>query len=124
MNLTNAVLYLFISIIIITIIDTLGAIASRKLNFNYAYLSILSFTVYMILGYLLSKQYNLPIIFFIAGLLGLYDGTIGFRLSIYLKANNRLETKKSKELLTVKTAVTMIIIACVFAYFGYLLIKL
>jgi CDP-diglyceride synthetase len=124
MNFTYAFCCLILGLVLITLIDTVGAIASRKFNFKYVYLSVLSFAVYLGIGYLLSKQYNAPFVFLVAGLLGLYDGTIGFWLSIVLRANNGLETNKSKELLNIKTAVSMILIAILFAFIGIQLAKL
>ncbi len=124
MNFPNAFLWLILGLVLITLIDTVGAIASRKFNFKYAYLSIFSFAVYVGLGYLLSKQYDPLFVFLIAGLLGLYDGTIGLRLSIILKANNGLGTNKSMELLNAKTAISMVFTAILFAFIGIQLAKL
>jgi hypothetical protein len=119
MTYTNALAYLTVGLVVITLIDTLGAIASRKLNFNYAYLTIPSFVVYTGIGYLTSEQYGLSMAMLVNGLLGLYDGTIGFRLSIINKANTGLDTEKSKEDLDGKTALVMIFLSFVFALVGF-----
>src|SRR5260221_13545389 len=119
MNYTNALIYLLLGLSLITFTDTLGAISSRKLNFKYTYLSILSFAVYTFIGYLISKQYGIPIALLVNGLLGLYDSTIGFKLSIILKANTGLNPQKSMELVNGKTALIMIIISFEFAIFDY-----
>jgi len=80
---------LLIGLIFITLIDTLGAVASRKFNFKYTYLGLLSFAIYIGIGYLLSSWYFESIIVLaICALLGLYDSTIGLKLSIRFKANS------------------------------------
>ena len=124
MNFTYAIICLVIGLILVTIIDTLGAISSRKLNFNYAYLSVCSFAVYIALGYMLSKQYSVQIALLIASLVGLYDGTVGLKLSIMLKANNKLNAQENIDILNLKTAITMVGIACLFVFVGYKLATL
>ena len=119
MNYTNALLILFCGLLFITIIDTAGAIASRKLNFKYARLSVLSFAVYIGVGYLVSKQYGFDTALFINALLGTYDATIGLRLSYILKANNGVDPDQRLKPLSIKAVVFMIGVAGIFTTLGY-----
>ncbi|MBS1508047.1 MAG: hypothetical protein JSS79_15510 [Bacteroidetes bacterium] len=79
----------------VTAIDMLGSIASRKLNFNYANLTPLSILVYFSLGYRGHFLSSLPWILIVTWLTGVYDATVGWRLSIILRAT--LLTKKSTQ---------------------------
>jgi hypothetical protein len=124
MNYTDFILYFCIGLVCITLIDTVGAIASRKLNFKYVYLSILSFLVYIFIGYIISKQYNLTTAIYINGILGFYDGTIGFWLSIKLKANNGLRIEQSQNVLGLQTGIIMTVVAIIFAFIGYSILSI
>ncbi|TBO40244.1 hypothetical protein [Pedobacter kyonggii] len=115
-NYSSLISLFLIGLICITLIDTLGAVASRKFNFKYTYLSILSFAVYMGIGYFLSNHFQLIIIFATNSLLGLYDSTIGLKLSIRLKANSEnIDTVESNA----KMVISMIIVAVFFGFIGY-----
>ncbi len=118
MSYHNLAIYFFVGLILITVIDTIGAIASRKMNFNYAYLSVLSFAVYITIAYLASADYRTGIVLFLSSLLGLYDGTVGFWLSIVLKSNNGKTTEETSEKPGLMSAVTMIIIAIILGLIG------
>jgi hypothetical protein len=78
---------------------------------------------YVCIGYLTSKEYELSTGLLVNALIGFYDGTIGFKLSIILKANTGLNKEKSLEHLNGKTAFFMITIAIVFALIGYAISK-
>jgi len=119
MSWSNFLLYLLLGTIAITLIDTFGAVLSRRLQFKYRYLSILSFTVYITIGLLVSKQLNLIAAISIGGLLGLYDGTIGCWLSIKLGANNDLSTEQANKLLGAKTAISMTVVGMLLSLIGY-----
>jgi len=115
----DLVLYLASGLICITLIDTIGAIASRKMNFKYINLSILSFLVYTTIGYLISKEYGLTVALFINGIVGLYDGTIGLYLSLILKANNGINDEQIQKMLGLSSAIMMIITSIPFTLIGY-----
>lgn len=107
---------LFIGLIFITLIDTLGAVASRKFNFKYTYLGMLSFAIYIVIGYLLSSwHFELLTVLAICSLLGLYDSTIGLKLSIRFKANSEnIDLIKC----TTRLVISMISVAIVLGSFG------
>lgn len=117
----NFLIYALVGLASITLVDTIGAIASRKMNFKYSYLSVVSFTIYILVAFFVAKDYSLPLALFINAILGLYDGTIGFWFSIILKANNGLTTEQINELLGVKSGFYMILISLIFSIIGYIL---
>ncbi|RQO69109.1 hypothetical protein DBR40_19240 [Pedobacter sp. KBW01] len=118
--------YFLTGLFCITLIDTLGAVASRKFNFKYTYLSVLSFSVYIGIGYLLSSHFELIIILATNAFLGLYDSTIGLKLSTRLKANSEnidLIEGSTKMVISVITLAVFLgfIGYCIFGYFTPLL---
>ena len=117
----NFLIYALVGLASITLVDTIGAIASRKMNFKYSYLSVVSFTIYILVAFFVAKDYSLPLALFINAILGLYDGTKGFWFSIILKANNGLTTEQINELLGVKSGFYMILISLIFSIIGYIL---
>ena len=123
MNYTNALIYLIAGLGTITLIDAVGSVASRKLNFKYVYLIIFSLAAYIVIGYLVSKEYGLSAGLLVNGLIGLYDGTIGAKLSIILKAKTDLNAEQTRQLSKGKAAPFMILVGFVFALIGFLLSK-
>ena len=121
MNFTNGFVYLISGLVIITVVDTLGSIASRRLNFKYIYLIPLSLVIYIGLGYWVCRDYGLYTGCLVNGLLGLFDGTVGAWLSIALKANTGLSEEKKTQLSKGKAAGFMMIFAVIMALLGYLI---
>ena len=121
---TNLIKYLIIGIFSITLVDTLGAVASRKMNFKYIYLSIFSFAIYILFAFFFSKEYILTNVLLTNAILGLYDCTIGLWLSIVLRANNGLTAEQIKELFTLKSSIAMIVISVIFGLMGFELSKI
>ena len=119
MNYTPAILTFIISLILITLISTLGAIASRKLKFNYMWLGLLSLALYVFNGYYLSREYSLSMALLVNGLLGFYDGTVSMRLCLIFKARTGLEEEDMKSMISGKTGLTMTTMAFVFTLIGY-----
>jgi uncharacterized membrane protein len=115
----NIVMLLIAGLLAITLLDTLGAIASRKMNFKYTYLSIVSFAIYVFIAFWVSKDYGLKPAILINGILGLYDGTIGFWLSLVLRANIGKSAEESKMTPDTQSAITMIVMAIIFAFIGF-----
>ncbi len=74
-----------IALLSVTAIDALGAIASRKFRFNYGYFTVLSFTAYLLTGYFLSFVTSLSSVLLLCGMIGIFDGTIGFKIAKRLK---------------------------------------
>ena len=59
--------------------------------------------------------------FLICGLIGIYDGTVGLKLSNYFQANGGLSVEKIQEIGKAKIAFMMVNMSFFFALIGYLL---
>lgn len=119
MNYITALVCFLFSLVVITLIATLGAIASRKLRFNYAWLGLLSLALYVFNGYYLTQTYSLSMALLVNGLLGFYDGTVSMRLCLYFKARTGLEEEDLKSMISGKTGLTMTTMAFMFTLIGY-----
>lgn len=111
--------YLISGLFIIVVIATLGAVLSRKLNFKYSYLSLVSAILYITVAYLICKIADLKTALIVNGFLGLFDSTIGFRLSIKFQANSGYTKEQSTNMIGVKTSVAVMIFALAFSLAGY-----
>jgi len=78
---------LLFGVISVTILDGLGAIASRRMGFSYGRLALFSFVIYGAIGYTGASLIDTMAGITLAGLVALYDAVIGFRISIALDAN-------------------------------------
>lgn len=106
----------------VTLLDSLGAIASRRFDFNYALLSPLSILIFGMVAAWAAPLSNFYTAVSIAGLVGLYDGTIGWKISKALDANMGVLASEDSEQLEWRTIVLTIsfamICGMVGAYFG------
>ena len=120
-TLTHTLLVILIGIASVTFIDTIGSIASRRLEFNYGWLTILSLSVYTCTGYFIAEESNLNLVFTANCIIGFYDATIGWKLSIILRANTGM-TDEEKAVMNLKARLfIMFIIAFLFGYIGFLI---
>src|SRR3954454_23681744 len=88
MNLShNFLLNTVTGILLITLLNTTGAIASRKLKFNYGLLSPISFVIYTFVGYMISKDKPMDVALACNVLIGLFEAVAGYNLITRLKAN-------------------------------------
>ena len=78
---------ILIGFLLIVLIDSIGSIVSRKMNFNYGYLFLFSSAIYIAIPFLIRKRVDKKAAIISAALLGLFDATIGWKISILLKAN-------------------------------------
>ena len=104
----------------VTMIDVLGSISSRKFNYKYVYLTPVSFLVYAIVGY---SGYHLATFLWtltIACTIGIYDGTVGWRLSIILNANFGDKEEYAKGLSLASRISGMIMMSGFFGLIGFL----
>ncbi|WP_421942877.1 hypothetical protein [Pedobacter sp.] len=119
MNSNNDILIsLIIGLASITFIDSVGAMLSRKMQFKYTYLSIISFMVYIAIGYVVSINHPLIFAMVINAFLGFYDATIGMKLSLIFKANI-LEPKIDMQVW--KVTLSMVVTAIFLALIGHLI---
>ena len=77
----NLLLAILIGALSVVIFDTLGSLAARKWNFTYSSLSIGSFLIYGIVGFLASSSASLLHAAAAGTVVGLIDATIGWRIS-------------------------------------------
>lgn len=117
----NLFLLFFSGISAVTLIDTLGAIASRKFNFKYEFLALFSFSVYLLIGFFGSKILDPKSAISVAIFVGLYDATVGLWLSFKLKAKMGISNEEKKELVGIYSIIIMIITSCILAVIGYAL---
>ena len=113
--------YLLIGIALIALLDTFGAVASRKLKFNYGLLSPVSFAIYTVIAYLVSKHHTIDITLCCNILLGMFDATAGWYLSFKLKANTGGTEEQVLEVTAGQRILLMAVIASVFGVIGYML---
>lgn len=74
-------------IIAVALLDTIGSIASRKLDFDYSSLSYVSFVVYGATCFLAARTKDLKTGVIYGMILGFFDSTIGLKISMLLEAN-------------------------------------
>ena len=79
--------YLLIACAAIAVVDAIGAAASNQLHFNYAYIMPASVGIYVLLALFISKMGTVKNAAFYTALLGLFDATVGWKISIALGAN-------------------------------------
>lgn len=79
--------HLCIACLVIALVDALGSIASRQFSFNYAMIWPASILVYSALGYRLTQVGNLKTSVWLTSLLGIFDATFGWKISMLLNAN-------------------------------------
>src|SRR5579885_1208685 len=110
MTTQSPLLRFLLGVVLITLLDSVGAIASNRMNFRYIKLIALSLAIYVFTGYILGKVADFPVMALYMGLLGFFDGTIGLKLSIRFKANMGLSEEQGKKIQSANTAVMMILI--------------
>jgi hypothetical protein len=119
MPVESPLLRFILGAILITLVDTFGAVASNRIHFKYVWLTTVSFAIYAVIGFILAEVTNYPTTALYMGLLGLFDGTIGLKLSIYCKANMGLSKEQLAKMQSAKTAVMMIVVAIALGSLGY-----
>lgn len=95
--------------------DAITSIASRQFNFNYIYLALGSFIIYCILGFWGTKKINLKTGILIATANGFFDSTVGWEISMLLKANTGNIKNEPTLLLWI---ITIIFVTCLAAICG------
>jgi hypothetical protein len=77
---------LLIGCLSITLADALGSIASRQFKFNYSHLFFLSLVIYLVVAFIATRKANLKTGILFAAILGFFDATIGWKISMLLNA--------------------------------------
>ena len=86
-SLKNGSSIFLLGVLLVTLLDSLGAIASRNFDFKYSNLATVSTLLYLLIAFLIAKKTDIKTGVIFSGLLGLFDATIGWKISMILKAN-------------------------------------
>ncbi len=103
---------IILAIIAIVLLDSFGSIASRYFEFKYSNLAILSFAIYVSTSFFITKKVDWKIAIATTAILGIFDATIGWKISTMLKAN--METKYEI------TFLNIFFMACISTIFGFI----
>lgn len=82
----HSIIYLLAGIGLVTLIDVIGSIVSRRLKFNYGYFTILSIIAYTWVSYSVSKNAGSLFTSSTIFLVGIYDVTVGWMICQKLRA--------------------------------------
>ncbi len=86
-------------IVLVLTLDVLGAIASRKFQFNYTKLAIISLLIFLGISIWATKTINATAGISISGLISLVDATLGWKLCNKFNPNlGELEAEFTEEL--------------------------
>jgi hypothetical protein len=105
----------------VTTVDIIGSITSRKWNYNYSSLTPASFIVYMLIGFHVGRDSNVVTAIGTTCLVGIYDATVGWKLSLIFKANWGKYEERVQSMTTSSRLLQMIVIGIVFGFAGYFL---
>ncbi len=111
--------FLAVGIIAITLLNTVGAYASKKYKFRFVYLSMFSILIYILLGAYLSKTQGLNIAILVNLAIGFYDATIGWKLMRRIKPETGLTEDQLKLMNTSTNLKIMLFVSTVFTFIGY-----
>ena len=114
---------LLIGCVTVIVFNALSSIASRRLNFNYGLLFPVSFAIYAAIGFFgnkLSDQSNGVIV---ATAVGFFEATVGWKISMVLKANTGKTPNNPSVLQWISTAVFVTLLAAVCGYVGTVIFK-
>lgn len=78
---------LTISISLLSTLIIVGAIASKKWQFNFSHISFISVALYLATSYWATSLITPMAGITILGFIGLFEATIGFKLALKFKAN-------------------------------------
>jgi uncharacterized membrane-anchored protein YitT (DUF2179 family) len=110
-----------LAILAVTLVDTIGAIASRLLKFKYGWLTFLSLAVYTMLGYYCASIVSIRMALLASLIVGTYDATVGFKLSKICKANLGEHKEEMEKITYAHSLMIMAIICPLFSGIGYAL---
>ena len=117
----NPLLRFAFGIVLITLLDSVGAIASNKFNIRYVQLALVSLAIYIFTGFILGKVTSYQETALYTALLGLFDGTIGLKLCIYFNANMGLDEERLQQMQGIQMSLMMIVVGLIFGTIGFAL---
>jgi hypothetical protein len=118
MILNDLCLYTLIGIIAVTLLTSLGAVASGKLSFSYVYLTPLSLVIFFAVGYMVSEDYSMMAAIFSAAIVGVYDAAIGWHLFTLFGANLLLSREELEEVSIKERIAGILFFAALFGGLG------
>ncbi|RZJ77603.1 MAG: hypothetical protein EOO47_16320 [Flavobacterium sp.] len=119
----NIYLILIMAFFAVALFDGLGSIASRTLNFHYSYLGIVSFAIYVMVAYFIARYASKKTTIMLLALLGLFDATVGWYISVILRANVGGFIISEEPLILILTIVTVMIYSSFLGLLGWWLAK-
>ncbi len=120
----NPIRFLLIGMVTLCAVNAIGALASEQWDFNYGWISLISLAVYIGFATFLSKHTSLLKVIGFTSLLGLFDATIGWKLSELLGANAEISPSTASTTVWLTTAVIMTALAGFLGLIGWLLFKM
>jgi hypothetical protein len=102
--------YLLVGIVCVLLIASLGAIAAKKLSFNFKNLRILSLLVYVSIGYFSGLNTGPVVTGLVCTLVGLVDSTIGWKIS-WLIGPGKLPDERNTKSQIIKTIIMVSLLA-------------
>ncbi len=110
---------IFIGLIAITLFDILGSISSRQMNFSYSYLGPISFTIYVATAFVIAKRAGKKAAIIGSGLLGMYDATVGWKLSIFFQANTGDQKIEITPTILITTIILVTLYGTILGFLGW-----
>ena len=113
---------LAIGIVAILFLDTAGSLLSRKYKIDYTYLTFVSLLIYFLVGYFGARLGNRSFALLCCALVGFFDATIGWdisiRLSAYTKKKQTPKNNSQKNIVIVFVTILSFVIGAVGCLFG------
>ena len=114
--------FIIAGIFFVTLLNTAGAAASRKFNFNYGLLSPVFFAIYTVVGYFISKSSPMDVAICCNILIAMFDATAGWYLAAKLKVNTGGAEEQLIEMTEEKRMIAATVIASVFGIIAYMMV--
>ncbi|MGH1338613.1 MAG: hypothetical protein ACRBFS_21045 [Aureispira sp.] len=95
----------------VLVVDSLGSIASRQFQFNYGLLSPLSMLIFGVVAAYAASISTFYTALSISALVGLFDATVGWKISKVLEANLGVLATEEEDYLEWSTVVLTVIFA-------------
>lgn len=111
--------YLAGGILVITLLNTVGAYASKKYQFRFVYLSLFSILLYILLGAYLSNKHGLTIAILVNLAIGFFDATVGWMLVRKIKPKTGLTDEQLKMMNPATNLKIMLFVSTFFTIIGY-----
>lgn len=121
-HLYYSLVMLLIGLGLVSLIDIIGSIISRKFNLNYSYFAVLSFIAYVTIAYLVAEETNKALLTLaVSMLIGFYDGTIGWLIAKKLKANYKYSKEIAEKITMAHTVLAANLFSILCGFVGYYL---